>query len=105
MVVFDSAYQPKAGLRFQLEDSDFRDALEALQAATDSFVIPVADHLMLVANDTQQKRTELESTAAVVIPVPEPFALQEVQEIATGIRGLLDLQRLMLDGPHRLILI
>jgi general secretion pathway protein D len=105
LVVFDTAYQPKSGLHFELEDADFREAIEAVEAATDSFVIPVADRLMLVANDTQQKRTELDTTAAIVIPVPEPFAIQEVQEIATGIRGTLDIQRLMVDSQRRLILI
>jgi general secretion pathway protein D len=105
LVVFDTAYQPKSGLHFELEEAGYREALEALEAATDSFVIPVADRLMLVANDTPQKRTELEATAAIVIPVPEPFAIQEVQEIATGVRGTLDIQRLMVDSQRRLILI
>src|SRR5207244_2472004 len=105
MVVFDTAYQPKSGLHFQLEEAGYREGIEAVEAATDSFVIPVADRLMLVANDTQQKRTELEATAAIVIPVPEPFAIQEVQEVATGVRGMLDIQRLMVDSQRRLILI
>src|SRR5205807_10500192 len=95
----------KSGLHFQVEEAGYREAIEAVEAATDSFVIPVADRLMLVANDSQQKRTELESTAAIVIPVPEPFAIQEVQEIATGVRGTLDIQRLMVDSQRRLILI
>ncbi|MDQ6759396.1 MAG: type II and III secretion system protein [Acidobacteriota bacterium] len=105
LVVFDSAYQPKSGLRFKLEQADYREALEALQAATESFVIPAAEKLMLVANDTPQKRTELERNEAIVIPVPEPFALQEVQEIATAVRGTLDIQRMMVDSQRRLILV
>lgn len=105
MVVFETAYQPKSGLRLDLEDTDYEEAIQAVQAATDSFVVPVADRLMLVANDTAQKRTELETTAAIVIPVPEPFAIQEIQEIATGVRGTLDIQRLMVDSQRRLILI
>ena len=48
LVVFDSAYQPKSGLHFELEDAGYREAIEALEAATDSFVIPVADRLTVV---------------------------------------------------------
>lgn len=105
LVVFDTAYQPKPSIRFQLADADYREALQALEAATDSFVVPAGDRLILVANDTPQKRTELDSTEAVVIPVPEPFSIQEVQEIATGVRGTFDIQRLMVDSQRRLILI
>jgi len=105
LVVFDSGYQPKPSMRFQLESADYREALNALEAATDSFIIPAGDRLMLVANDTPQKRTELDRTEAIVIPVPEPFAIQEVQEIATGVRGTFDIQRLTVDSQRRLILI
>lgn len=105
LVVFDSTYQSKSGLRFRLEQADSREALEALEAATESFVIPAGEKLMLVANDSPQKRTELELNEAIVIPVPEPFALQEVQEIATAVRGTLDIQKLMVDSQRRLILI
>jgi len=40
-----------------------------------------------------------------VIPIPEPFTVQEVQEIGTGIRGTLEIQRLMIDTQRRLVLI
>ena len=103
--VLDSGYQPKTGVRLNLTESDFRDALLALEAATDSFVIPLTARRFLVANDTTQKRAELDRTVAIVLPVPEPFAIQEVQEIATAVRGALDIQRLMVDNQRRLILI
>ena len=105
LVVFDSNYQPKSGLRFHLEQAGYREAFEALQAATESFIVPAGDKLILVANDTPQRRTELELNEAIVIPVPEPFAIQEVQEIATAVRGTLDIQKLMVDSQRRLVLI
>ena len=105
LVVFDSAYQPVSGLRFDVSGVDYRDALRTLQAATNSFVVPVGERMILVANDTQQKRQELENNAAVVIPIPDPFTVQEVQEIATGVRGTLEIQRLMVDTARRLVLI
>ncbi len=105
LAVFDAAYQTGQVIHFVVTDVDYRDALRLLQEATSSFVVPVADRLILVANDSPQKRTELESTAATVIPVPEPVSIQEVQEIATGVRGTLEIQRLIVDSARRMVLV
>jgi general secretion pathway protein D len=42
---------------------------------------------------------------AIAIPYPETLTVQEIQEVATGIRGALDFQKLMVDATRRLILI
>ena len=105
MVIFDTAYQPVPALRFQLDDADYRDTLRALEAATNSFLTPVSDRLIFVANDNAGKRTEFESTAAVVIPFPETISVQELQEISTGVRGTLDMTRLTVDTQRHLILV
>ena len=104
-VVFDSAYQPVPAIRFQLTSADYRDALRALEAATNSFLTPVSERLIFVANDTPAKRTEFERTAAVVIPFPETISVQELQEISTGVRGMLDMTRLMVDTQRHMILV
>jgi general secretion pathway protein D len=104
-IIFDTQYQPTAALHFQLNDADYKETLRALEAATNSFLSPVSDQLIFVANDTTQKRTEFERTAAVVIPFPETETVQELQEIATSVRGVLDIQRLMIDNQRRLILV
>jgi len=105
MVVFDTAYQPVPALRLQLDSADYRDALRSLEAATNSFLTPVSDRLIFVANDTPAKRTEFEGTAAVVIPFPETMSVQELQEISNGVRGTLDMTRLMVDTQRHLILV
>ena len=105
MVLFDTAYQPVPAVRFQLSGADYREALRAVEAATNSFLTPVSDRLIFVANDNPGKRTEFESTAAVVIPFPETISVQELQEISTGVRGTLDMTRLMVDTQRHLILI
>jgi len=104
-VIFDTQYQPGRPIRFQIAEADYRDALRLLEAATDSFLVPVSQRLIFVANDTTQKRNDFESTAAVVIPFPEVMSVQELQEIATGVRGTLDIQKLMVDSQRHLILI
>lgn len=104
-VLFDPDYKPTHAFHFELTNADYREALRALQAATDSFLSPISQRLIFVANDSTQKRTEFERTAAVVVPFPEALSVQEVQEVATSIRGVLDSQKLMVDTTRRLILI
>lgn len=105
MVMFDTQYQPVPSLRFQLNDADYRETLRALEAATNSFLTPVSERLIFVANDSAQKRTEFESTAAVVIPFAETISVQELQEIVTGVRGTLDMARIMVDTQRHLVLV
>ena len=104
-IIFDTQYQPTPALRFQLNDADYRETLRALEAATNSFLSPQTDSLIFVANDTTQKRTEFERTASAVIPFPEAETVQELQEIATSVRGVLDMQRVMVDNQRKLILV
>jgi general secretion pathway protein D len=104
-ILFDTAYQPTRAFRFELTGADYRDALTALQAATDSFLVPISPRLIFIANDSQQKRTEFERTAAVAVPFPETVTVQELQEIGTAIRGVLDSQKLTVDTARHIILI
>lgn len=104
-VLFDPDYKPTQPFRFQLTDAGYRDAFRALQAATDSFLVPVSQRLIFVANDSTQKRREFEPSVAVTVPFPEAISTQELQEVATGIRGALDTQKLMVDTTRHLILI
>jgi len=104
-VLFDPQYQPTKPFQFQLSDVDYRGALRALEAATDSFLVPLSDRAIFVANDSQQKRIEYEPTAAVVVPFPESLGVRELQELATSIRGALDIQKLTVDSQRGLILV
>ncbi len=104
-VIFDTQYQPSSNIRFQLDRVDYRNALNALEAATNSYLTPVSERLIFVANDSPQKRTEFEANVAVVIPFPETVSVQELQEVATGVRGTLDMQKMMVDTQRHLILI
>jgi general secretion pathway protein D len=104
-LIFDTQYQPTRPFRFQLAAADYREVLRALETATGSFLSPVSERLIFVANDTTQKRTEFERTAAVVIPFFEGESVQELQEIATSVRGVMDTQKLTVDNTRHLILI
>jgi general secretion pathway protein D len=104
-VLFDPDYKPTAPFRFQLTDADYREALNALESATDSFLVPVSPQFIFVANDSTQKRTQFERTAAVVLPFPETIDPKEIQDLANAIRGALDIRRLTVDPVQHLILV
>ncbi len=103
-VLFDPQYQPTKTVHFELNDADYRETLIALQDATGSFLTPISERLIFVANDTTQKRTEFDANVAVVIPFPETVTVQELQEVATGVRGTLDMQKVQVDTQRHLIL-
>ncbi len=105
LVVFDTDFQPSGQLRFQLDQADYRTALRVLEAATDSFITPVADRLIFVAADTTAKRTQYERTVSVAIPIPETETPQELQEVATAVRATMDIRQLLVDTANRVFLI
>jgi len=104
-VIFDVDYQPGASIRFRLDQAGYREALHALEATTASFVTPLSERLFLVAKDTPQKRTELELTATVAIPLPEPITVQEAQESARGVQQALQMTRVMVDTTRRIVVL
>src|SRR6185503_13180112 len=103
-VVFDGDYQAGTPIRFQITQSDYRDALHALEAATGSFIVPVSPRLLLVVKDTEQKRREVEPTMLVSIPVPQATATQELVEIAQAVRQLFNLEHMAWDSVRNMVL-
>ena len=104
-VLFDGDYRPTRAFRFELADADYRAALQSLQLATNSFLVPVSPRLIFVANDSTQKRRDFEPTVAVTVPFAEGTTVQALQELGTVIRGVLDAQKVSVDPTRRLILI
>jgi hypothetical protein len=104
-VVFDSDYPAGRPLRLQTEDVDYRQALHILQTATASFVVPISERLILVVQDTLQKRVQVEQTMTVSIPLPTPVAAQEAVELARAIQQLFEIQRFSVDTAKQIAVI
>ncbi len=104
-VVFDGDYQPGAPISFRVEQTDWRESLEMLEAATSSFIVPLSGKLFLVAKDTEQKRREMEPTMAVTIPVPQAVATQELVEIAQAVRQLFTLEHVAWDSQQNRVVL
>ena len=85
--VFDGDY-PAVGpqIRFRIPGIDYREALHDLEAITSSFVVPLSPSLFIVAQDTPQKRNDLEQSIVVTVPVPEAVTAAQLTEIRTGRR-------------------
>ena len=103
LVVFESDFKPAPETHFQMQQADWKEALRALEAVTGSFLIPVSGKVALVANDTMQKRTEIEPHMTVVIPFPEPLTPQEVQEGARAVQSTMDIRKVGIDNTRRLV--
>jgi type II secretory pathway component GspD/PulD (secretin) len=97
--IYDSDY-PTAGnaIRFQVTDADYRTALHDLEAATSSFVVPLSPKLFMIAEDTPQKRSDLEQTIAVSIPVPQALTTAELTEIVNGVKQVTNVEKMAFDS-------
>jgi general secretion pathway protein D len=104
--VFDGDY-PRSGARvtFRVADADYREALNDLQAATGSFVVPLSSRLIMVAADTTAKRNDLEQTMEVAIPVPHILTTQELTEMAQIVRQTTNVEKIAWDTTQSQIVI
>ena len=97
-VVFDNDY-PQGGqlVRFRVKQVDYRAALDTLQSATNSFVVPVSDRAILVARDTVQKRNDLEQYIVLTLNVPQVITTQELTEIVQVVRQTTSVEKIGWD--------
>jgi general secretion pathway protein D len=103
--VYDGDY-PTGGqqIRFRIPGVDYREALHDLEAATNSFVVPVSNRLFMVAQDTPQKRNDLEQSIAISIPIPQALTTQELTEIAQAVKQTTNIDKLAWDTTQGMII-
>jgi general secretion pathway protein D len=102
-VVFDPAFEPQKELRFQSGEADFRGAMDSLTSITDTFLFPISPNTVFVARDTPLKRDQFEPVVAITVPLPDAADPKDVNEAATAVKGLLQSQRIVLDGATRTV--
>jgi len=103
--VFDGDYKGSQNLRFEMERANYRDALHALEAVTESFILPVSSRLFMVVQDTAAKRREEEPFAAVVVPLPEPTTQQEITAMATAVQQACGIRKIAWDSHTSTVVI
>ncbi len=102
--VFDGDYQPVKAFRFQLQGVDYREALHDLEAATDSFIVPLSKKLFLVAKDTPQKRQEVEPAVAVEVHLPEVTNQEDFHAIITAVQQAMAIEKVSLDTQQNIVI-
>jgi hypothetical protein len=104
--VYDGDY-PASGqpVRFRIPGIDYREALHDLEALTNSFVVPLSSTLIMVAQDTPQKRNDLEQSILVAIPIPQRLSMQELTEIAQAVKLATNVDKIAVDTAQSEILI
>jgi len=102
--VFDGDY-PQGGpqRRFRISGVDYRQALHDVEAITNSFVVPLSASLFIVAQDTIQKRNDLEQTVAISIPIPEAMTTQELTEIGNAVKQATNIEKIAWDTTQGMI--
>jgi hypothetical protein len=83
--------------RFRISGVDYREALHDLEAMTGAFVVPVSSSLMIVAQDTAQKRSDLEQTMLVSVTIPEGLSTQELTEITQAVKQAVNVDKISWD--------
>ncbi len=105
-LVFDSDY-PEGGtpVHFRLTQVNYREAFDAVQAATKSFIVPVSAHAILVAQDSPAKRNDLEQFVALTLPVPQSISTQELTEIVQVVRQATNVSKVSVDNTNNQIVL
>jgi type II secretory pathway component GspD/PulD (secretin) len=103
--LWDRDLQAKSRIQFHLARADFHTAMEALTAATGTFVFPVNSHVIFFANDTESKRAEFEPTVALTVPLPNALGQRDLTEAANALRGVLGLRSVGYDSSSRVVVI
>lgn len=104
-LVFDPQFQPQPNVQFDVQDVDFKTAMGALTAATNTFIFPISNHAIFVASDTLQKREEYEPQISMTVPLPNTTDPKEVTEAANAVRLIFNLRHVSYDSSSRSIII
>ena len=103
--IFDYDYQAGPAFRFQLSQADYRVALQALEATTSSFIVPLSEKVFLVAKDTPQKRRDLEPSVSITVPLPEPTTTQDFTALIAAVQQSLALEKVAWDTQKNTVVI
>jgi general secretion pathway protein D len=112
-MIYDPDF-PARRITVELNNVTLEQALEIVSLESKSFVKPVTENILFVIPDQPQKRRDYEEQVVRTFYVSNTVQPQDLTEIVTGLRQLLDLKRLqqlnsqnaiiIRDTPDKLIL-
>jgi general secretion pathway protein D len=112
-VIYDPDF-PARRISVELNNVTLEQALEIAQLESKAFVKPVTENTIFVIPDQPQKRRDYEEQVVKTLYISNTVQPQELTEIVTGLRQLLDLKRItqlnsqnaiiVRDTPDKLLL-
>ncbi len=103
--VWDPELQAQPDIRFRIDHVNFHTAMEALTAATNTFVFPITEHAVFFARDTSVKRSQLEPSIQVSVTLPNAVDQKDLAEAANAVRGALNLRAMALDISSQTVIV
>jgi hypothetical protein len=100
--IFDDS-MPSRNVRFDVQDVDFPQAMQAVSAATHSFFVPLEGNVIYVANDTPDNHRSYDRMGFVTYYVPGASTPQELNDYLNGLRSLFDLRFISMDAAAKTI--
>ena len=101
--VFEQDFQASTTIAFRTGELTRDEAFRTMEAATNTFMVPVRGNTVLVFPDTTDKRNTNSPVMAVAIPIPQRMSLQEAQELASGVQQIMELRHIAVDAGRRVI--
>jgi general secretion pathway protein D len=103
-VIFDPDF-PARRITVELNNVTMEQALEIVQLESKAFVKPVTENIIFVIPDQPQKRRDYEEQIVKTFYLSNTVQAQDLTEIVTGLRQLLDLKRLQQLNSQNAIII
>ena len=102
-VIYDPDF-PARRITVELNNVTMEQALEIVSLETKAFVKPVTENIIFVIPDQVQKRRDYEEQVVKTFYLSNTLQPQDLTEIVTGLRQLLDLKRLQqLNSQYAII--
>src|SRR5712671_2858087 len=102
-VIYDPDF-PARRITVELNNVTLEQALEIVQLESKAFVKPVTENIIFVIPDQPQKRRDYEEQVVKTFYLSNTLQPQDLTEIVTGLRQLLDLKRLQqLNSQYAII--
>ena len=99
--VFEQDFPASSALVFHTGELTRDEAFRSIEAATNTFFVPVRDDTILVFPDTTDKRNSNVPVMAIAIPIPQRMNVQEAQELASGVQQIIELRHIAVDAGRR----
>jgi general secretion pathway protein D len=103
-VVFDPDF-PARRINYSVDNVTFQQALDIASMQSKAFVKPVTENIIFVIPDQPQKRRDYEEQMVKTFYLTNTVQAQDLTEIVTGVRQLLDLKRITQVNAQNAIIV